>query len=67
MAIVEASRGKSGPTINKVLQFCFSYDPEGKKYVLNITRISGTIILLGALTFFLFMILRRRKKPTNPN
>jgi len=62
MAVVEASEGRSGPTINKVLQFCFSYDPDGQKYVLNITRISGTLILTFAVLLFLGLILKNRKK-----
>ena len=69
MAIVEASHGKSGPTINKMLQFCFSYDPEGKKYVFNITKVSGSIILLVALGFFLSLVLKikKKKKPSIEN
>ncbi len=64
MAIVEAGMGRSGPTINKVLKFCFSYDPEGQKYVLNITKISGTIILVLALALLGTLIINnRRKKP----
>lgn len=65
MAVAEASQGRSGPTINKVLRFCFSYDPEGRKYVLNITRVSGTVILAFAVVLFLVLILKRRKKSTN--
>ena len=61
MAVVEAAEGKSGPTINKVLQFCFSYDAEGKKYVFNVTKISGTIILILAISLFGAMIIRNRK------
>jgi protein SCO1 len=66
MAIIEASEGRSGPTINKMLQFCFSYDPSGKKYVFNITKVSGSIIILAALGFFLSLVLKSRKskKPT---
>ncbi len=64
MAVVEAMQGKSGPTINKVLQFCFSYDAEGKKYVFNITKISGSIILILALSLFGAMILRNKKNKT---
>jgi hypothetical protein len=30
MAVVEAAEEKSGPTINKLLKFCFSYDVENK-------------------------------------
>ncbi len=58
MAIVEASKGQSGPTINKILQFCYSYDPKGQQYVLNITRVSGIIIIFIALTIFLILALR---------
>jgi protein SCO1 len=66
MAIVEASHGQSGPTINKVLKFCFSYDAEGKKYVFNITKVSGSIILLLALGFFISLLLKSKKNKQNP-
>ena len=62
MAIVEASKGKSSPTINKVLQYCFSYDPAGHTYVLNVTKITGTIILFFALVIFLILIFKPKKK-----
>ncbi len=62
MAVVEAAEGRSGPTINKVLNYCFSYDPKGKKYVFNVTKISGTIILLVAAIFLLNLIVRNRKR-----
>jgi protein SCO1/2 len=61
MAVVEAMDGKSGPTINKVLRYCFSYDPEGQKYVLNITKISGTMILILALSLFGGLIFKNKK------
>ncbi|PLX13015.1 MAG: SCO family protein [Marinilabiliales bacterium] len=62
MAVVEAAQGKSGPTINKVLNYCFSYDPEGKKYVFNITKISGSIILGLALILLFSMLYKGNKK-----
>lgn len=58
MAVVEASKGQSGPTINKLLQFCYSYDPKGQQYVLNITRVSGIIIIFVTLAIFLILVLR---------
>jgi protein SCO1/2 len=69
MAVVEASHGKSGPTINKMLKFCFSYDAQGKKYVFNITKVSGSIIILAALGFFLSLVLKtkKNKKPSIEN
>ena len=58
MALVEASKGQSGPTINRILQFCYSYDPQGKQYVMNITRVSGIIIAFMAVIFFLWLALQ---------
>jgi protein SCO1 len=69
MAVVEASQGRSGPTINKMLKFCFSYDASGKKYVFNVTKVSGSIIILAALGFFLSLVLKtkKNKKPSIEN
>lgn len=63
MASIEAAEGKPQPTINKVLALCFKYDPEGRSYVLNVTRIFGVIILLGVGT--LIFVLTRSKKKKN--
>lgn len=62
MAVIEASNGKTGPTIAKVLSFCYSYDPEAKSYALNVTRIGivGTLVLVGLFAFF--FIFRAGKK-----
>lgn len=62
MAIIEAGKGQSSPTINKILQFCYSYDPVGQTYVLNVTKIAGTLILFIALILFLFLIFKPKKK-----
>lgn len=61
MAVSETSEGKEIPTVARVLQFCFSYDPEGKTYVLNFTRIFGAGILLMAVVFVLYLTMKPRK------
>ncbi|MBT4338115.1 MAG: SCO family protein [Bacteroidetes bacterium] len=61
MAVMEASEGKSSPTISKVLQYCFSYDADGKKYVFNVTKIGATVVILFAVIFFLILVLKRKK------
>ena len=63
MAIYEASGGQVGPTIARMLKFCFSYDPEGRKYVLNLTRVVGTGMILSLMGFAVFLGAagRRRK------
>lgn len=58
MAVVEASKGQAGPTINRILQYCYSYDPDGKQYVLNITRVAGILISFGAVVLFLVLAVR---------
>jgi len=62
MAIVEASKGQAGPTLNKVLRFCFTYDPVGQSYVLNITKVSASIIIFFALILLLVLILKPKRK-----
>lgn len=62
MAVVEAQEGRSGPTINKVLNYCFSYDPKGNKYVFNFTKVSGSIILLLVGGLFLGLVVKGRNK-----
>ena len=63
MSILDAAEGKSGPTINRVLQYCYSYDPEGQKYVMNITKVAGTLIIfMGVILFLALVFVRKRKK-----
>jgi protein SCO1/2 len=62
MSIIDAASGKSGPTINRVLQYCYAYDPEGQKYVLNITKVSATLIIFIAVVMFLVLVFFRKRK-----
>jgi protein SCO1/2 len=64
MAIIEAQKGQSRPTINRVLEFCFSYDPEGRRYTLQVTKIAATVIIFLAIVLFVFLLVRpgRTKK-----
>lgn len=62
MSLLDAAESKSGPTINRVLQYCYSYDPEGQRYVLNITKVTGTLILFMGVILFLVLVLVRKRK-----
>jgi protein SCO1/2 len=62
LALVEASQGRIGPAIAKVVQFCFSYDPKANKLVFNLLRVTGTVTLLFALTFVAFLLLKGKKQ-----
>jgi protein SCO1 len=61
LAAQEAARGEAQPTINKFLKFCFTYDPAGRRYVLNTTSIGASVIILAAL-IFVFALTRRGRQ-----
>lgn len=61
MAITEASEGRTGPTITKLLSLCYSYSPDGRKYVFNVTRVAGAFILLFAVVFVVYISVKPKK------
>ena len=61
LAITEASKGLPVPTVNKLLLYCYSYDPEGKRYVLDILKITAAATLLFILVFVGWLTLSGRK------
>ncbi len=62
LAVIEASKGIPGPTVNRILQFCYSYDPVGQSYVLNITKVSGILILVIAGLVLLVLTVKPKRK-----
>ena len=64
MALIEASVGKPMPTINKVLDFCYSYDPDSKKYAFQITKIIGIFMLFAVGVFLSVLIIKTKKSKT---
>jgi protein SCO1/2 len=67
MAVSEATEGKVVPSIARVLQFCFSYDPEGRKYVFNMTRVMGAAVVILVVGYVIIISTvgrsRRKEKP----
>ena len=62
MSIMEASTGTVGPTIAKVMRFCFSYDPQNHKFVFNILKVTAIVTLCVAFGLVLYLILAGRKR-----
>jgi protein SCO1 len=53
LALVEASRGRVGTTLDRVLLTCFRYDPASRRYepyVLGFVRIGGSLAFLALAT-----------------
>lgn len=65
MAVYEASKGKSAPTLIKVLQFCYSYDRKSERYSLDVTRITASLTLIFAVSLLLYLLIRGRRKKSN--
>ncbi len=61
MAITEAAEGRVGTTTQKVLQYCFSYDPLKKSYVFNILKVTGTVMVLFVGSFLAWLLITSKK------
>ncbi|MFZ4398563.1 MAG: SCO family protein [Bacteroidales bacterium] len=61
MAIVEANKEQPRPTIQKILQICYTYDPENKRFALDITKIAGIMIIFFILVFIIVLFIKRKK------
>jgi protein SCO1/2 len=62
MAIIEAQQGIARPTINRILEYCFAYDPNGRTYTLQVTRIVGGLMIFILGLGFIVLVIRGRKK-----
>lgn len=62
MALTEAAQGRVGTTAQKVLQYCFSYDPLKKSYVFNILKVTGTVMVLFVGSFLAWLLITTKKK-----
>ncbi len=61
LALVEASAGKIGSPVDKLILYCYHYDPTTGKYgpvIMNILRAAGVLTVAGVLA--LLLTLRRR-------
>jgi protein SCO1 len=65
MAIVESGEGRIGSAVDKLLLYCYHYDPATGRYgviAMNLVRLGGaiTLVLLGG---FVWLMRRREKRP----
>jgi len=57
LGLVDASQGKIGTPVDKVLLFCFQYDPSAARYsatILSIMRVGAVLTIAGLLFVILF-------------
>jgi len=71
MALLEASDGKIGTVVDRVIMWCFQYQPGSNGYSLHAMRIMklSTVLItiaVSALLFRMFFIEKRRRRPVPP-
>jgi protein SCO1/2 len=67
LALLEASEGKVGTTIDRIILYCYHYDPDAGGYVLfarNVMSLGGatTLVVLVVLIGSLFLRERRKRR-----
>ena len=67
ITLVEAAKGKIGPSINRLLAVCYGYDSKGNQFVFNVTRVSAIVILFIVVLIFFVLALSRIKFNTKGN
>ena len=61
ITMIEAAKGKIGPSINRLLAVCYGYDTKGNQYVFNVTRVSAIVILFFVIIIFLVLAFSKIK------
>lgn len=63
LALLEASEGKTGSTLDRLILYCFHYDPQARGYVLfagNVMKIGGGLSAVALGLFLAFWWRRER-------
>ncbi len=63
--LLEAGQGKIGSTVDRLLLYCYHYDPAAKGYVLfaqNVMKIGGGMTMIAVATLLFFLIRRERRQ-----
>ena len=59
--LLNAEQGAAKSTTARLLQFCFSYDPEGRTYAFNLARVVGSVMLISIMFFAIFLFFSTRR------
>lgn len=60
ITLIEAASGKVGPSINRLLAMCYSYDKKGNQFVFNVTKVSAILITFMSLVILAFLVFKRK-------
>jgi len=63
MAATEAAEGKTGLSIKRAISMCYTYDPQGRKYVFDFMKVAGAGVIAALGLFGLFLAFGGKKRP----
>lgn len=70
LGLIEASENKIGSPIDKLLLFCYRYDPAAGKYgllITNVIRAAGAVTAVALAGFILIMLRGERRQRLQPS
>ena len=70
LALVESSGGKVGSAVDKLILYCYHYDPTTGKYgpaIMNAMRVGGVVTVLGVVALILILRRTRARLATAPD
>lgn len=67
MAITEAGKEQPRTSIQKIMAVCYTYDPENRRFALDVTKITGSLIIFFLLVFIVIYLLKPRSKKNKLN
>ena len=65
LALLEASNGKIGTVIDRILLFCYRYNPDTRKYSMALMRVmqaGGAITVLMMVSMFMIFWRKQRRE-----
>jgi protein SCO1/2 len=62
MAATEAAEGKTGLSVKRAIAMCYTYDPQGRKYVFDFMKVAGAGVLFALGLFGLFLAFGGKKR-----
>lgn len=62
MAVTDASAEKPGFSIRRAVAFCYTYDPDGRRYTFDLMKVVGVGILAALGLFALFLAFGGKKR-----
>jgi len=66
MAATEAAGGRTGLSIQRAVALCYTYDPQGRRYVFDIMKVTGATVLVALGLFGLFLAFGGKKRNISP-